>query len=394
MSDNTKFNESLGPEVHENWRKWLDCHEGWIVCEYPLFTDAHVTGELADIHGPYKLLNMIPPSLGECLAPTVVLRIAQPQGIGNVPLMKQTDYSRFHGGTIVDEIAALLSLQLGIRLKAGNMNRMFLPGGDPKGCPRAFEMLPDLVTPRYLARPVVPRARGKHSLNQADLFVRLLELAPADAVALVRASRMYQDALWICESQPALAWLFLVCSVETAANHWRKENETPLERLRASKPDAELILKEAGGMDLVEKIAAMFAPYMGATTKFVNFVLEFLPAPPVRRPSIFAQFDWNRTSMRKALEKIYDYRSKALHNGTPFPTPMCDPPVKHDKEFAEKPPGSAHSARGAVWISDDIPMLLSTFEYIAQNSLLNWWESMLDKKETRIGQSHKNKTNE
>lgn len=388
MSENTQFKEILGPEVYENWRKWLEYHEDWIVCEYPLFTDAHVTGELADVSGPYQLLNMVPPSLGECLAPTVVLRIAQPKGPGNSPLMKQTDDSRFHGGTIVDEIAALLSLQLGIRFKAGKMIRMFQPGGDSMGRPSAFEMLPDLVTPRYLARPVIPRARGKHSFNRADLFIHLLELGPADAVALVRASRMYQDALWICESQPALAWVFLVCSVETAANHWRKKNETPLDRLRASCPDAEqLILNEGGGMQLVKKIAAKFAPYMGATKKFVDFVFAFLPAPPISRPPIFAQFDWNQPSMRKALKKIYDYRSKALHNGTPFPTPMCDPPMKHDKEFAEKPPGLAHSARGGVWISDDIPMLLITFEYIAQNSLLNWWQSMLEKKETQIGQS-------
>jgi len=379
MSENAQVKERLGPEVYENWIKWQERHEDWIVCEYPLFTDAHVTGELSDLPGPYQLINMVPPSLGECLAPTVILRIAQPQGIGNIPSMAKTDDFRFHGGTIVDEVATLLSLELGIRFKAGKLIRTFHPADDPKGRPSAFEMLPDFVTPRYTSRPVVPSARGKHSLNQAHLLPRLLELVPAEAMALIRTSRMYQDALWICESQPALAWLFLVSSVETAANHWRKENETPLERLRASKPEAEPILFEAAGIDLVERIAAIFAPYMGATKKFVDFIMCYLPAPPLNRPQLFAQFDWANANMSRALKKIYDHRSKALHNGTPFPMPMCDAPMKHDNTFAEKPMGLAASARGGVWVADDIPMLLCTCEYIARNALLNWWRSMLEK---------------
>jgi len=378
-----KTNEILGPEVYENWRKWEKNHEEWIVFEYPLFTDAHVTGELSDLPGPYQLINMVPPSLGQCLAPTVILRIAQPQGICEIPSMKKTESYRFHGGTIVDEVAALLSLEFGIRFKAGKMIRMFHPCDDPKGRPSAFEMLQDSVTPRYMPRPVVPSARGKQCLNQADLWIRLLELAPVDAMALVRASRMYQDSLWISESQTALAWLFLVSSVETAAYHWRKKNETPIERLNASMPSAESVLFEAGGKELVDKIATMFAPYMGATKKFVDFIMCYLPKQPVTRPPNFAQFDWAESNMKDALKKIYGHRSKALHNGAPFPLPMCDPPMKHGNAFAEKPMGLAASARGGVWVADDIPMLLCTFEYIARNALLNWWRSMIENKAGR-----------
>lgn len=198
---------------------------------------------------------------------------------------------------------------------------------------------------------------------------------------LVRAARMYQDALWMSESQPALAWLLLVCSVETAAEHWRKVKETPVERLLASSVSKAVnILEEAGGMELVKRIAALFAPYIGATKKFVDFTLYYLPKPPDKRPPVFAQFNWDTSNMERALKKIYGYRLKALHSGTPFPIPICDPPMKHGSEFAEIPPGLAASACGGVWVADDIPMLLCTFEYIARNALLNWWRSMLDKK--------------
>jgi hypothetical protein len=379
LTDDKRVKNILGPEVYENWIKWKKDHKDWIVFEYPLFTDAYVTGELSDLPGPYQLINMVPESLGRNLAPTVSLQIAQPQGIGNIPAMNKTDDIRFHGGTIVDEVAALLSLELGIRFRGGSVMRTFDHGGDPKGRPRAFEMLQDSVIPRYPPRPVVPNARGAHSLNQADLWLRLLELAPADAIALVRASRMYQDALWICESQPALAWLFLVSSVETAAHHWREEIETPLERLRASRPEAEAILSEAGGDALVAKIAEIFAPYMGATRKFVDFMMYYLPYPPKNRPPEYAQFDWDISNMKRSLKKIYSHRSKALHNGTPFPLPMCDAPMKHDNAYAEKPPGLAASARGGVWVAEDIPMVLCTFEHIARNGLLKWWRSMLEK---------------
>jgi hypothetical protein len=43
----------------------------------------------------------------------------------------------------------------------------------------------------------------------------------------------------------------------------------------------------------------------------------------------------------------------------------------------EKPLGLATGTRGAVWVAEDTPMLLHTFEYIARKALLKWWESML-----------------
>jgi len=58
---------------------------------------------------------------------------------------------------------------------------------------------------------------------------------------------------------------------------------------------------------------------------------------------------------------------------------MCDPPFKledHWEAPSETPYGSV-SALGAVWIEDDLPMMLHMFEYIVRNALIGWWEQSL-----------------
>lgn len=82
--------------------------------------------------------------------------------------------------------------------------------------------------------------------------------------------------------------------------------------------------------------------------------------------------------MKAALRKIYAYRSRALHSGTPFPNPMCRAPLRHrDGEIPEEiPAGLASGALGATWLAEDTPMLLHTFAHIARGALLNWWTSM------------------
>ncbi len=73
-------------------------------------------------------------------------------------------------------------------------------------------------------------------------------LSPGDAIALVKSARLYQDALWISESQPAFSWLFFVSAIEIVANHWRKGKASPLERLKVAKPD---LVKLLGGRSVI-----------------------------------------------------------------------------------------------------------------------------------------------
>src|SRR5437773_7120327 len=148
--------------------------------------------------------------------------------------------------------------------------------------------------------------------------------------------------------------------------------EPPIDRLRASAPKLEEILTHYGGDDLLLKVAQEIAPYIGSTTKFVDFALAFLPEPPLVRPCEWAQHSWDTKPIRKSLKRIYGYRSKALHGGKPFPHPMCNPPVGvgDDDALTEIPCGLAASAKGGTWLNVDTPMLLHTFEYIVRGVLL------------------------
>ncbi len=42
-----------------------------------------------------------------------------------------------------------------------------------------------------------------------------------------------------------------------------------------------------------------------------------------------------------------------------------------------RPTSLATMANGGVWIIDDTPILLHTFEYIVRGALLNWWVSLV-----------------
>jgi len=226
-------------------------------------------------------------------------------------------------------------------------------------------------------RFVLPRARESHCLNDMTLLPTLPRLTPDDATALVLAARSYQNAVWIAESEPELAWLLLVSSVETAVVRWSAADDSPIEKLKASKPDLYTLLVSKGD-ELAEQVATMIAPSLGVTSRFMRFLTTFLPEAPPVRPSEFCRLKWTKSNLKVALGKVYDYRSKALHAGKPFPLPACEPPW-HDGEPPTpcEIPFGILQARGSTWRSEDVPMLLHTFEYIVRNALLKWWESMV-----------------
>ncbi len=380
-----------GSIAYENWKAAIRGVSSKGALEFPLFTDAHITGGIAEGCGPHQLINTVPPP-STMLQPAVVLRLEY--HLDEDPSdrnMDKTNIERYHGGWLNDEIAALISLCLGIRLKAGGCTRRFDVDEDPKGRPQAFEAHknPILLKPTGYT-PILPRALGTHCLNDASsLLSKFPDLPPLGAVALIRGARLYQDALWIAESEPALAWVMLVSALEAAAGYWRAAKESPVERLRASKPKLVEQLTQIGGEDLVSEVASQIADSLGATRKFMDFILTFLPAPPQERPPAWNQLSWGRKDMEKSLRKIYDWRSRALHGGIPFPLPMCDPPWLFDNVVGEIPMGLATGTQSAVWVAEDTPMLLHTFEYIARHVLLSWWESMLpvnDEEKSQLSQ--------
>ena len=343
----------IGTPSYDNWRAFNDGEKIIGESEYLLYTDASFIGEPAAGLGPYKFFNLLPfASEPGLVQPAAALRLSI-HIIYESPQMHKTDVSRYHGGLAEDEIAALASLKCGVRLRSGSQTRMFEANGDPHGRPvswignRADPVLGQFTRTRRL---VLPTVTGEHSMMPIEEMKSFPLLAPRQAIALVRAARLYQDALWLSESEPNLSWLMLVSAVEAAAKVWRASQKKGRSK-------------------------------NGLKKKFVVFLLEHLPPPPEKRPANWGQITWSHESLSQAFTKIYEYRSKALHEGVPFPAPMCEPPVKEDPSWQAAGEnligrGLAISMHGGTWLATDLPMTLHVFEYIARRAINACWSSV------------------
>jgi hypothetical protein len=380
-----------GPWGYANWRAFLADFPEAHASEYALISDAHFTGHLVSERSPYQVLNMVAREDGTARAALslrvgvhwdrdVVSEKLAEMGAAPAPV---SDSSRFHGGDLRDELAALLALALGTRVHAGEHTRDFRAGGDPRGRPVAYEGRRARPLVRSGDRHIVPGVVGTRSL-ETDLLANYPTLKPATATALLRAARSYQEAVWVAEVDPSLAWLLLVSAVETAANQWypvdgRGSELTPAQLLALSKPNVVQELERAEGTDLVQRVADEIAHLFKATDKFIRFLERFMPDSPSARPPEFVALGWSKRKMREALSQVYELRSRALHAGVPYPPPMCEAPFPLDVgangvvPVAEIPYYTLSYQQGGFWVASDTPMILNTFEYITRNALQGWW---------------------
>ncbi|MDD5671891.1 MAG: hypothetical protein PHN49_09645 [Candidatus Omnitrophica bacterium] len=375
----------IGTPSYDNWIAYNSGAICLYRAEFELYTDTWFTGEITSGLGPYQFFNLVPISKSlydrRAVCPSAVLRYSCYIEF-DLPKLDKTDASRYHGGQPSDEVAALASLLMGCRVYAGGETRYFRPKGDPEGqpCSRNFKPIPVLSLGRRDL--ILPRVSGEHSLMLLKNMALYPKMTPQDAISLIRVARLYQDALWVVESEPHLSWIMLVSAIETAANHWSSREDPPLEKLRESKPKLVALLERVESFpDLPREVAEQLADSLGVTKKFVEFLMNYLPSVPSTRPAVWAQIEWTEENLRKIFRQIYAARSKALHDGIPFPAPMCEHPYR-DKTWlapAEKPIGLGASAWGGKWLPPDMPLHLHVFEYIAQNALLKWWESMATK---------------
>jgi len=351
------------------------------IAEFPLYSDAYIIGEVNDEEGPYRFLNMIsgiskPGEISTAITLRMFWYIDDLSTYG-----VKTDISKYHGGSVTDEISALVSLKLGVRIKAGAVNRSYDNYSHDKfGSPRASKEKPPELN-IGLRGPILPSVVKTTDISVLTELYSLSRLTERQYVALVRSARIYQNAQWIAESEPELAWLMLISALETAANEWSSEESTALEKLKESKAELSKILLESGGEALLQKVADEISHTLGSTNKFIKFCLAFFPPPPEERPDVWAQVKWSKTGFKDILNKLYGYRSDALHGGTPFPAPLCDPPVRLSKEegLAERGAlGLAYHSLGASWKAEDLPISIDTFNTFANGVLNKWWISMLD----------------
>lgn len=368
---------AIGPASYENFRAFNAGLPHLAIAEVNLYSDVDFTGEVWPAVGPVALLNPIRKDSGRVGASLVLRCSLHEEQTYPRNWSSKSDLTRFTGSSLFDELACLLSLQYGSRLLAGSAVRWF-DGRDPLGRPRADTDAPNLYLSTRSGSSLLPWVSQPKQIG-SGLLPLLGALAPCQALTLIRAARSYRDALWIADEDPQLAWLLFVSAAETVAVHVAVPTEQSAETtLREAAPAvAEAI--EAFGPSALSKVAPQLAHLFKSTARFLSFFQRYQPPPPERRPPEGYRFQPWEGGLRTALSAVYDWRSKALHAGIPFPPPMCEAPyfVRDDWEApCETVPGLAAMTQGGVWTRDQMPFGLHLFEYLVRTSLLAWWASV------------------
>ncbi|WP_329317814.1 hypothetical protein OIE77_42645 [Streptomyces sp. NBC_01715] len=362
------------------WRYLDDPHRGWVSL---LYSDARVDGiDGGETIGPYRLTSLGAAAGYQPGQLRPVLELAswfrhpdqQPAASGSA------DWT---GLSIHQEIAALASLILGIRLR----------GDDPR--PR-YQQQDGSISTYEVAAQVVPSAPSSPwsspvlpglADNTADLgslrpyLESLPRLTPHHTVQLVRAARQYADALWMAEGEPELAWLMLVSAVEVAATAHQAATEDYTLLVKDAFPlSAEALVATGGEERLAEAVATEFDSLLKSTVRFLAFAWEFLPNPPDGRTADpDGQLPWSRGKMRKALSTVYRLRSGRLHAGTAFPWPLLiPPPAASDGLPAEVFTQDTYGSGDTTWPAAELPMTLAVFAHLVRGMLLRWWTTLTE----------------
>jgi len=345
----------------------------WCISEFLLYSDSQPIGEVND-NSIYCFLNMLPrKTKAPTVASSITVRTKVYSNLNYMILSSSKSHTKdYHGGWYNDEIAALSSLLLGVRFHAGSINRHYDNRSGDFGRIQAEYSFPPLLDFKHSV-PVIPNAIKDINVAELRVLNDLHLLSEKKFNYLIRTARSYQNALWICESSPNMSWLLMVSALECAASQWSKSSATKEERFKHAKPELYEKLDTDEFRELIPTIANEFKDSFGATKKFVDFCLCFLPDEPLLRPSS-GRIDWSSESLSSIFKKIYDYRSKALHGGQPFPEPMCSYPEKWD-EYAER--ARACSTLGGTWLDEDVPINLNTFNYMTHSILNKWWKTLL-----------------
>lgn len=370
----------MGTDAWRNWNAYNEQLPEIENLDEELYSDRHFVGG-PSAHGPYSLATIIGHDRLDTM-PTVRPAVRMHVGVhaNLIPdividgKLVPADSDAYHGGNASDEIAALSSLALGVRLRvAGTSQLSGRHEGGQEHPPIYLQVVP-LANPGRPGRERIPAALNRSAhldrLSRLDSFPDLNEEAQ---VELVRAARAYATGLWWSNEDPNHAWLQMVTAVEIAANHRQRTKASPEALVEDLWPELWAALQPAEDAVRTE-VMRLVAPLVRATRKFVDFLVECAPEPLELRPP-FAGLDW--VDMAHHAKLIYRHRSTALHGGKPFPLPMLvEPRTEENGAIQEVPWGLNAGGPGGIWDAKETPMLLSTFEYIARGALLTWWNEL------------------
>ena len=370
---------ATGPMTWENWTRWTESQQVVSRFEAELWGGVGANREWISVNSPYQVLNAFHKSSPDGVtAPRVVVRAETVKITESNPSTK--DVARFHGGTFDDELAALISLALGARFQSVGITRQWGLDGDPLGRPASLGVGSVHLPTRSARGPVVPRLDKPADLSDVGPYFESYRNAGAVRASwIVRASRLYQQAVWVADSDPNQCWVMLVSAIEAAAQTDDAGARSADDDIELLPPSIAKVIRELPNLsaDDHSRFVDALRPITGSTKKFLSFFDRYSPPPPQHRiDGLTGAVDW--VNLRKALRAVYDYRSTFLHDGTPFPWPMCTPPMTFDDHLGgrftvEQPIGEGSAARGGSWLPADLPMHLWVFEHAVRSALHAWW---------------------
>lgn len=343
--------------------------------EFGLYSDAPCISELE--FGPYRLLQAFAarrPSLGRARLTLVLRERSHLLDPSDEPMnLNEQNVSDYAGGDVGDQIASLLALALGRRMRSGGVMRLGYES-DPEGKPFfGNHQLPSLGAPRN--RLLLPSIGDETRLEDANPYLQIFATAhAADAVALQRAAHQYADALWWADADPRIAWIKLFGALEAAAHRWDIGSHPDPERQLRRRHRGLYERLERRSPDTIPIVAKSLSKVIGAESKMIDFVLAHAPKRPEVRPA-FGSLDWDQ--LENVLSVLYAHRSSDLHGGIPFPEPLCQPPnADEDGVPSEAFEALGAESGGASWPAHQLPMYLHTFAYITGGALRNWWRTI------------------
>jgi hypothetical protein len=373
--------KNVATQAWLNWRGFNDRQPESENFDDELQSDQIVVGGQVEV-GPIRLTPVVrePGNVGPAVILTCGIHANLAPEIVVDNQLAPSDSKGYHGGTIGDEIAALISLELGVRVRSAGTVRLSGIGrqGQRKSSGVHFEV-PRLARPGRPGSEILPRVLSRTAdLNSLVRLPQVSRISSSAHVELARAARAYATGLWWANEDPNQAWLQLVTAVEIASKQ-RQLSATSYSELLRERWGELWTSVETLDSDVQKAIAERVAPPMQATKTFIDFLTQYAPAPPDERPS-FSMVDWSK--MRGHVDRIYKYRSTLLHGGKPFPPPMLEVPrMDENGVHQEAPWGLNMGGYGGVWDQAETPMLLATFEHIVRGALLRWWGELLEETE-------------
>ncbi|HIF0226745.1 TPA: hypothetical protein ACXYKD_003714 [Legionella anisa] len=368
-------------DLFDNFEKFRTNQELISIYEFPLYTDnPWITGAIDS--KPISLLNPVIHNNKGVFLPRIILRyFCYINGDAVIDYASKPAESKIKSyEPAPNELSYLINLCLGIRTEVGTCMRKFKPAltdNSNYGFISNSQYYPNYEKEVLLSgSPLIPSLFRTVNLSIENYFNKLISMKEKELSNAVRAAKLYSNALFLAERAPKISWIMLVSAIEAAAESQRYKIDN-LDLIKNEFPELyDLIDSSNKSHEIFKELNNVIN--LKAQKKFIQFIKKYYPIPQKRTdlPEGFL-IDWD--NFDKALKKIYEYRSNALHSvGTgAFPQEMCYPPFKiqdgEQVEIEREWVGEIFYGRGRVRLNqEDIPMNLAKFEEIVRLSLLKW----------------------